>query len=259
MARENVIQFRSALSEEPKNRIERSIATLAIGLLAVPQSAVFLTDRIWPLVSALDPDNVFLWISIHHLLELVFTVLVMQFVFRKNLHQWGWNLNKWRESLRIFGWFVLFYLGWSILTRLDEIVSGTAPFFGYPLTAKNIAGNLGFRILLNGTAEEALFRGLVMIVLVKYWRGTYRIGNVEIPSVGIVATIFFMLGHINFTVSPLAVTHFSLYQQFLSFSLGLFYAIVFYRTGSLLGPILMHSYSNTIAVTVLYSMAFLFR
>jgi len=205
--------------DKPKTRLERLIATLAIGLLAViiiPQSAVFLTDLVWPLVGGFDP-TVSGWITIHHLLQLVFTVLVMKFVFGMNLRQWGFNLNKWRESLRIFRWFVLFYLGWSIITRLPMIVSGTVPYFGYPLTATNIAGVFGFRILLNGPAEEALFRGLVMTVLGKYWRGKVRFENFEIPSIAILATIFFMLAHINFTVSPFAITHFSLYQQFLSF------------------------------------------
>lgn len=248
--------------DKPGNRLERSIATLAIGLLAVfiiPRSARVVADLVWPLVSAFDPERVFLWITIHHVLQLAFTVLVMIFVFRMDLRQSGFNLNKWRESMRIFGWFALVYLGFAIiLPRLPDIISGTAPSFDYPLTARNMAGVLGFQSLLSGTGEEPLFRGLVMTVLVKYWRGTYRIGNVEIPSVGIVATIFFMLAHIGFTFSPFEITHFSLDQQFTAFYLGIYYAIVFHRTGSLLGPIISHGYSNAILFVVLYSMAFLF-
>ncbi len=130
--------------DKPKSRLERLIATLAIGLLAViiiPQAAVFLTDLVWPLVGGFDP-TVSGWITIHHLLQLVFTVLVMKFVFGMNLRQWGFNLNKWRESLRIFRWFVLFYLGWSIFTRLPMIVSGTVPYFGYPLNRNKHSGGL---------------------------------------------------------------------------------------------------------------------
>jgi len=99
--------------DKPKNRLERLIATLAIGLLAViiiPQSAGFVTFLVWPPVGGIDP-TVSGWITIHHLLQLAFTVLVMKFVFRMNLRQWGFNLNKWRESLRIFRWFVLFLSG----------------------------------------------------------------------------------------------------------------------------------------------------
>ncbi len=98
-----------------------------------------------------------------------------------------------------------------------------------------------------------------MTVLGKYWRGTYRIGHVEIPSVAIVATIFFLLGHIGFTFSPFAMTTVSLYQQFWIFVLGLYKAILFHRTGSLLGPIVTHNYTNGISSVFRYSLAFLFR
>ncbi|MFQ5950744.1 MAG: type II CAAX prenyl endopeptidase Rce1 family protein [Candidatus Geothermarchaeales archaeon] len=77
-------------------------------------------------------------------------------------------------------------------------------------------------------------------------------------SAGILAAILFMLAHIGFTFSPFAITHFSLSQQFLAFVHGLYYAIVFHRTGSLLGPIISHGYSNGMLFVVLYSMAFLF-
>ena len=67
-----------------KSRFERLIVIPAVVLLAfiIPRTATFLTDLAWPLVSAIDPEKVFLWVSIHHVLALVFTVLVMKFVFR---------------------------------------------------------------------------------------------------------------------------------------------------------------------------------
>ena len=247
--------------EMPRNRLERAIATLAIGLLAVfiiPRSASFVTDLVWPRVGAFDP-TVSGWITIHHVLQLAFTILVMKFLFRTDLRHWGFNLNESATSLRIFGGFALVYLGvWILLPRLQEIISGTAPSFDYPLSARNMAGVLGFQFLLSGSGEEPLFRGLVMTVLGKYWRGTYRIGDVEIPSAGIVATIFFMMAHIGFTISPFTITHFSLIQQLTALGLGLYYAVVFHRTGSLLGPIISHGYSNGILFVVRYSMALLF-
>ncbi len=199
-----------------KSRLERLIVIPAVVLLAfiIPRFASFLTDLVWPLVSAIDPETVFLWLTIHHILVLALTVLVMKFVFRMDFRQWGFNLNELPESLRIFGWFARVYLLVIILTLLPNIASGTAPFFDYPLTAKNMAGILGFQVLLSGTAEEPLFRGMLMTVLGKYLRGTYRIGNFEIPSSGVVAAILFTLAHIGYTFSPFAITHFSLLQLF---------------------------------------------
>lgn len=244
----------------PGKNLERLIVIPAVALLAVsiiPGSASVVTDLIWPPVSAVDPEKVFLWITIHHILQLAFTVLVMKFVFRMDLHQSGFNLNELTVSLRIFGWFALVFLGWRLLEQLPYIISRTAPSLGYPLNAKNMAGVLGFQFLLSGTAEEPLFRGLVMIVLGKYLKGTHRIGKLEIPSAGIVATVLFMLAHVSFTFSPFAIQY-SLYQQFLALGLGLYYAIVFHRTGSLLAPIIAHGYSNGILYLFLYSRAFLF-
>ncbi len=243
-----------------KRRLELLIVFPAVVLLAfiIPRSATVVTNLVWPLVSAIDPEKVYLWISIHHVLVLAFTVLVMKFVFRMNLRQWGFNLNKLPESLRIFGWFARVYLVVIILTLLPNIVSGTAPSFDYPLTAKNMAGVLGFQILLSGTAEEPLFRGMLMTVLGKYLRGMHRIGNFEIPSSGVVAAILFTLAHVGFTISPFAITDFSLFNLVGALVLGLFFAIVFHRTGSLLGPIIMHGYGNGILVVGRYSLAFLF-
>jgi membrane protease YdiL (CAAX protease family) len=241
-------------------RLERLIVIPAVILLAfiILRSTRFITDLVWPLVSALDPDAVFLWKIIRHLLQLAFTVLVMTFVFKIDLRQMGFNLNKRRESLRIFGWFARVYLVVVILMLLPNILSGTAPSFDYALTAKNMAGVLGFQILLTGTAEEPLFRGMVMIVLGKYMTGMHRIGNSEIPSSGVVAAILFTLAHVGFTISPFAITHFDPLQLFGAFVLGLFFAFVFHRTGSLLAPIIMHGYGNGILYVGRYSVAFLF-
>lgn len=59
-----------------------------------------------------------------------------------------------------------------------------------------------------------------------------------------------MLAHINIAFNPLRVTHFSLLQQFSSLGFGIFYAFLFLRTRSILGPILAHNLLNTIIVMV---------
>lgn len=106
--------------------------------------------------------------------------------------------------------------------------------------------------------RRTAFPGLAMIVIGRYWEGMQRIGNWKIPSSGVVAAFIFMLGHIGYKLSPFAITHFSLYTSFLTFTFSLYYAYVFHRTGSLLGPIISHGYWNLIVSVLRYSMAFLF-
>jgi len=133
---------------EPKNRLERLIAILAISMLAVfiiPRSTRLVADLVWPLVSAFDPEKVFLWLSIRHVLMLIFTVLIMKFFFKKGFRQWGFNLNSLPESLRIFGWFTIFYLGVVVMFQLPNIINATPHSFDYPLTAKNMMGSWDFR------------------------------------------------------------------------------------------------------------------
>ena len=158
--------------DKPKNRLKRLIVIPAIALLALFMfyPARFVTNLVWPLVSAFDPEKVFLPETIRYVFQLAITGLVMRFVFRVGLRQWGFNLNKWRESLRLFGGFALVTTGWFILTKLPNITSGTAPSYDFPLTAANMVGYLGFQ-LMAGVGEEPLFRGLVMIVIGRYWRG----------------------------------------------------------------------------------------
>jgi hypothetical protein len=244
-----------------KNRLERLIMIPAISLLVlfIPRSATIITDLAWPLVSVFDPEKVFLWVTIHHVLTLAFTVLVMKFVLRIDFRQWGFNLNELPETLRDFGRFVLVYFGVIILLHLHNIISGTAPSFGYPLTTKNMAGVLGFQLLLPGPVEEPLYRGMVMIVLGKYLKGMHRIGVWEIPSSGLVATGLFMVAHVGFTFSPFVITSFSLLNLIGALVLGFYLAHLFYKSGSLLGPIITHSYGNVILKVVSYSMAFMFR
>ena len=89
-------------------------------------------------------------------------------------------------------------------------------------------------------------------------RGMHRIGIWEIPTSGIVAAILFTLAHIGFTFSQFAITYFDPLQLFGAFGFGLFFAIIFHRTGSLLGPIILHGYSNLILNVARYSTVFLF-
>ncbi len=96
-----------------------------------------------------------------------------------------------------------------------------------------------------------------MIVIGRYWKSMVRIGNWKIPSSGVVAAFIFMLGHISYTLSPFAIMPFSPYFLFKTFIFGLYYAYVFHRTGSLLGPIISHSYWNLMVNALRYIMAFL--
>lgn len=188
-----------------------------------------------------SPVYVWLWSSAHHTAQLLLALGLMLALHRP-LSDWGFNLRQWRLSLRLFGKFVLYFTLFVGLGHVPLILFGQPPAF--VLTPEAVMAELTFKGLLSGTSEEPLFRGFVMTVLYTAWRGKVRIGPVEVPHAGLWATGLFMLAHVGFTLSPLAITHFSPIQQVQAAIMGVFYAVYFHQTRSLLAPILVHNYFN---------------
>ena len=239
------------------------IGDLIVVILAatyVPRLVTILTKEVYPFVNSLDPDNVFLYQSIRHILMLLLPMVLMKLWLSRRLRDYGFNLNDWRRSLRIFFWFCLIYLVPVFFVNvLPHIISGKPPFFKHPLNTRNIASRLSYMYLLTGTGEETLFRGFAIVVLSQSWKRVFHIWWIEISSAVLIATILFMFAHIKFTVFPFEITFISWMQQFWALGLGLYYGIVFQRTKSLLCPVLSHGYSNGIIFTLLYLMTFFMK
>ena len=232
------------------------ILVLIIGRV-LPTIAGLISSYIFPFIRFLDPDGTYLWISIHHILQLILSIGLMMVWFKSPLKDLGFNLKESKISFKIFGWVTLGFIILAFLTNvLPPLLEGKTPSFHYPLNARNIGSVLSFQLLLSGTCEEPLFRGFTMLALSQSWPGTLRIWKLEIPISGLWATLFFMFAHIGISVNPLGISHFSVPQQILSLFLGLFYAILFHRTKSLFGPMVYHGYSNVILIGVLYLLAF---
>jgi membrane protease YdiL (CAAX protease family) len=229
-----------------------------LAMLVIPQLDGRLATWLSPSLAPLDPDNVFVWLTLHHVSQFFLTLGVMWLWSGDSLRNWGFNLGEARVSLRCVGWFALFCtLGALAIEILPRLFSHRPPNLGFPINAPNVAAKLVFHYLLSGSGEEPLFRGLIMVILLKSWTGEVKLGKVRMPVAGLWATLLFMLAHVNYTLVPLRITHFSLFQQMLALGYGLFYAALFYRTGSLLGPILAHGLSNGIPFTLVYLSAIL--
>jgi uncharacterized protein len=222
-----------------------SIATVAV--LVIPRMAWevqrLVAERFGPALERFDPNGVYVWSSIHHLTQLALTIAVM-LAFRRTLAGWGFNLENRHRSLHLVGQFFVYYTAFAVAIHVALFFLAPAPAFPHPLNAINVAGELGFKLLLSGTCEEPLFRGFVMMVLCQSMTGTFRVGRIEMPHAGLAATVLFMLAHVGYTLSPFAITWVSPAQQFQALALGLFYAYMFHQTRSLLGPVLVHNYFN---------------
>lgn len=120
-------------------------------------------------------------------------------------------------------------------------------------TAVDIAGWLGFELLLVGICEETLFRGFLLGVLEALSPSRVRFGGFSISTAGITIAVIFALAHANnFAIDPWPV---ALGQQIYALALGILYVWLRERSGSLLAPILTHSLSDFIETGVVFVLA----
>ncbi len=221
---------------------------------AISDVSFGLAGKIYPAWRWIDPDGAFLSITLHHVFQAAIAfaaILALVKVLRLSLADFGFNTKQWRYAVRRvlqFGgaWFVL---QGSIATAM--MLSGTTPApFPFPLSAANFGGHLLFQVLLSGTSEEILYRSLVITSMLALGR---RLGYGERTNVILavtVVTVCFMFGHVNFQLSPFRITYFNWLQQVTVVIFGLFYAFLFVRTRSLVGPILAHNLLNGVVVTI---------
>ncbi len=209
-----------------------------------------------------DPDGSFLYISLHHIWQGVFalfTILLLARIYRIPLTQFGFNLNEWRFVVRRV---LQFSLSWFFLQgsigALMMVFGDTSAAFHFPLTSWNFGGYFAFQILLSGSSEEILFRALVMTPLLLYGKHSELADKTNALLAGGIATLIFMLAHINIAFDPLRVTNFNPLQQLTVFTFGSFYAYLFVKTRSLLGPILAHNLLNAVIVTIGLILYFIF-
>lgn len=229
------------------------LAFLALTRL-ISEVSFLLAQSAYQALRFLDPDGSFLYISLHHLWQgglALLAIILLSRLARIPLTDYGFNLNDWRYAARRVLQFSLFWFLLQGSIGAAMMASGDASAaFPFPLTARNFGGYFAFQILLSGTSEEILFRALVMTPLLVHGR---RAGLAEKPNALLaagIATLIFMLAHINVAFDPLRVTHFNLLQQLTVLIFGSFYAFLFLRTRSLLGPILAHNLLNAVIVTV---------
>ncbi len=228
------------------------IVVLAVNI--IPRISTILADIIYPSIGHLDPDRVFLWISIHHIFQLLLTLLIMRLYFNTRFEKWGFNLNNLNLSLKIA---LYFSIGFGISQGVPLLIGYltntlSSSGIGHPLTFTNIGGYYLFQGFLSGTCEEPLFRGFVILVLAKSWKSKINVAGIDISIATIIAAILFSYAHIGFDLFPFEITRLSPPQLVYAFILGIVYGEVFDRTKSLLGPILLHNISNVISITYGY-------
>ena len=219
----------------------------------IPRIATFAKNRLFFLFWHLDPDAVFVPSFIHHIIQglIAFSIIaIVARIQRKPLREFGFNMSQSRWSLKITG---IFCIIWIIL-----YCGGAALFIpptqtlAFPNNIRNIVGNLLYMLTMPGPSEEILFRALPYMILGFAWTGSIKIFRLALSHKAIITAVLFAIAHIGFNFFPFQIYYIDATQQVLAFSLGLFYGYMFDKTGSLLGPVLVHAASDflgSVAVT----------
>jgi uncharacterized protein len=215
-----------------------------LALLAIHFGIQFLARQLWVFRSITD-DPLLLqhgsWLHYlnHHLAQMVIALVLIGFLTRGRWGAAGLNVSNARESLRLLttGFFPVLLLFLIAGHAITPIVQGVPPDrFAGAMRTVDFVGILVFSWVIVGVSEEIVFRGFFQTALAKFWHGTVSIVGVEVPSAGLWAATIVTVAHISFrTMSA------DLRQLVLAFVLGVFYAVAYFRTGSLVAPIVAHN------------------
>lgn len=119
----------------------------------------------------------------------------------------------------------------------------------------DVAGWLAFELLLVGLCEETLFRGLLLGMLEAMSPSRLQFGKLSISTAGVTVALLFAMAHAqSFATEAWPV---ALGQQVYAFALGVLYAWMRERSGSLLAPIVLHSLGDFVEDTVVCALAIL--
>ncbi len=232
---------------------------LTVLLLGVPRLAGLFADLFD--YSAIDPDGAFAWISVHHMVQAAIFLVLMAVMSRLSAIRFGFGWGDSRVGWTYVRLFALIFSGYTVVSLLIVLAAGTFQAFPYPLTARNIAGQLGFQLLLSGPSEELIFRAFAITMLALSVNGVvvgkdtgvgkpiFTVLGGELSVANLIAAVIFGLAHVRFSFAPFSMSY-STFQVIYAMVLGLFYGVCYERSKSMIYPMMMHSISNVVAVSV---------
>lgn len=204
----------------------------------------------------IDADNLFLYITVHHVVQMLPAIAVILLCSRLFSLDFGMKLRNVGLGFR----YVAVFTGVIALYVLVSYVSGYAlgaiGAYAFPLNTRNVLGTLGFQLLLSGPSEELLFRALPITILTCFCKQykPVRIGKLHLPVEVIIAAVLFSAAHISWSMNPVSVSA-NAFQLAYALLLGLAYGVVYMKTNCILYPMLMHSISNVLMVGAGYLFA----
>lgn len=195
--------------------------------------------------SSVDPDGAFGWITIHHIFQALFFLIIMIVITKMFAIKFGFGWGDKRAGLFYVGLLAMISATYIIVALFIIFFVGSFQVFPYPLTLRNMVGQLGFQLFLSGPSEELIFRGFSITMLALLLKGA--VFHKKISAANIIACVLFGLAHVRFSFFPFSLSY-NAFQVFYSMGIGLLYGLCYEQSESMIYPMIMHSMSNVVAV-----------
>lgn len=194
----------------------------------------------------LDPQNAFLWVSVHHITEMAIVMAVILLLGKLFKANFGFGIGDRRKGTRYIKVYVAVFAGIALLCHILMLIYDMLPTYNFPLNSRNILGTLGFQFFLSGPAEELLYRALPITVLVRIFETNVR-KTYGITPETVIASVLFAVAHVKWYLSPFAI-EVNAFQLLYTFVLGAIQGKAYQDSRSILYPMFMHSISNVLMV-----------
>jgi uncharacterized protein len=194
------------------------------------------------------------WDIIHHVVQMLPALVIMLLPIggRRPAH-WGFSLQHAAQIRKTITSFTLGFLIFFTLGKLLYLWINNWPWIlDTDPGLKSIQSVILFRLILPGISEEILFRAYLMGILMIAWKEVLPLGNLELPVAGIIAALLFTAAHLGISFNPFEVIYANPGQLAFAFIFGIVYAILFYRTRSILVPIVIHNVIDGLGTLIDY-------
>ena len=251
------------MENEKRNSIFHNITTVLILFLFLklaPAAGRFVANQF--IFDAIDEYGRFAWIAIHHIVQMLLALFVIAITAKALKLDFGFGLGDKKTGVEFVKNFTVTTLAFALIWHLGAQILGNVGTPDYPLNFTNIAGQLGFQLLLTGPSEEILFRALPITLLLYSFRESKVVYNFQqnmvlknetlnISLENIIAAVLFTLAHVSWSLNPFSVSA-SWVQLTLSMILGLWYGVAYQKSKSIVYPMAMHSIWNVVMVGARY-------
>ncbi len=199
-------------------------------------SSFHILTNILPIPSSLSTPLA--WLFEHHVWQFAIAMTAITILSRGHLWSYGINSSDIRLSMSI----LLKFYAVAFITMIGFVVtpllvSGSLPGYFARMGRIDVIAWILFQWMATAVADEILFHGLFQTLLLKYWREKFVIRSVEIPVVVLFTSVAFAAGRTNVPVyGGYAV------EYVLALLMGLYGGLVYYRTRSLVTPMLSQAF-----------------